>query len=45
MNLKNNIVAFYFIIVLLIILGIYLINRGDLGMGRAHIRSTRSICR
>ena len=33
MNLKNNIVAFYFIIVLLIILGIYCINYGRFGMG------------
>ena len=33
MNLKNNIMAFYSIIILLIILAIYLINSGEIGMG------------
>lgn len=33
MNLKNNLVSFYFIIVLIIILGVYSIYYGNLGMG------------
>jgi len=33
MNLKTNIIGFYFTIILLILLGIYVINYGNIGLG------------